>query len=211
MVARKTLQGIVAHVPKRTLRAILRIVIVSVVGVFCNSVFAYPVYTYSGEFDLRIPADPNSSKGLMYNAVIEIPDHLTIRDLDVGINLTHSNIFDLQIFLVSPSDTGVCLNIYNIDEFFVAEDYIGTIFDDEAELSIDEADSRFTGRFRPRDSLAAFNGEDAYGLWRLQIYDAYYADTGSLKDFSIIVTVIEPATAVLLVFGIGLAMMLRPR
>jgi subtilisin-like proprotein convertase family protein len=177
----------------------------------CVSVSANPVYTYSSDFDLRIPADPNSSKGFMYNAVIEISDHLTIGDLDVIIDIAHSNIFDLQIFLVSPSGTSVCLNMYNIDEFFAGEDYTDTIFDDEAEIPIEQAYPQFTGRFRPQESLSAFDGEDAYGFWQLQIYDAYYADTGSLNSFSIIITVIEPATAVLLIFGIGLATLLRPR
>jgi subtilisin-like proprotein convertase family protein len=178
---------------------------------FCIPAFAGLVYSYSGEFDLRIPADPNSSRGPMDDAIIEIPDHLTISDLDISINLTHSNVFDLQIFLVSPSGTKVCLSRYDIEQYFEGEDYINTIFDDEAEVSIEEAFSDFTGRFQPRDPLAAFDGEDAYGLWRLQIYDTYYKDTGNLENYGIIITVVEPATAILLMFGVGLAMFLRPR
>jgi subtilisin-like proprotein convertase family protein len=108
----------------------------------------------------------------MYDAVIDIPEHFNISDLDVSINLTHSNVFDLQVFLVSPSGTVVCLNMYNPDEFFEGGDYINTIFDDEAGTPIGQGEPAFTGRFRPRDSLAAFDGQDAYGLWRLRIYDA---------------------------------------
>ncbi len=187
------------------------IAIFVLLGGCCVPAFAGLVYSYSGEFDLRIPADPNNSRGPMYDAVIEIPDHLTIYDLDIGINLTHSNVFDLQIFLESPSGTRVCLNMYDFEQYFEGEEYIDTVFDDEANVPIDEAESDFSGRFRPKDPLAAFDGEDAYGLWRLQIYDTYYADTGSLENFSIIITVIEPATAILLIFGVGLAMILRPR
>jgi subtilisin-like proprotein convertase family protein len=178
---------------------------------FCVPAFAGLVYSYSGEFDLRIPADPNSNRGPMDDAVIEIPDHLTISDLDIGINLTHSNVSDLQIFLVSPSGTKVCLSRHDFKQYFDGEDLINTIFDDEADVPIEEAASDFSDRFQPRDPLAAFDGEDAYGLWRLQIYDTYYADTGSLENFSIIITVVEPATAILLIFGVGLAMILRPR
>jgi len=213
-----TAQSIVSQFPKvrrtpygGTLRAILRIAIVILQWVCCTSVFAGPVYTYGGEFNLRIPADPNSSKGLMYDAIVNIPDHFTIYDLDVGIGLTHSNVFDLKIFLESPSGTKVCLNMYDVGEYFAGEDYIDTIFDDEADIPIEMAEPQFTGNFRPKEPLAAFDGEDTYGLWRLQIYDAYYADTGSLDNFNIIVTILEPATAVLLIFGVGLAMILRPR
>ena len=178
---------------------------------FCVTAFAGPVYSYSGEFDLRIPADSNSSRGPMDDAVIEIPDHLIISDLDISINLTHSNVSDLQIFLVSPSGTRVCLNRYDLEQYFDGEDFINIVFNDEADVPIEEADSDLSGSFQPRDPLAAFDGEDACGLWRLQIYDTYYADTGSLENFSIIITVVEPATAILLIFGVGLAMILRPR
>lgn len=193
---------------RRTLRWI---VVVVVLREFCCAALAGPFYTYGGEFNLRIPAEPNSSRGWMNDAVIEIPDHFIISDLNVSISLTHSNVCDLQIFLQSPSGTTVCLNRYNPDEFFKGTDYNDTIFDDQAHVSIEQAESQFTGRYKPRDSLSAFNGEDAYGLWRLRIYDAYYADTGSLNNFSIVVTVIEPATAVILITGVGLAILLKPR
>jgi len=213
-----TAQSIVSQVPQvhrtpygGTLRAILRIAIVILTCGYSVSVFAGPVYTYSGEFNLRIPADPNSSKGLMYDAIVNIPEHFTIYDLDVSINLAHSQVFDLQIFLQSPAGTTMCLNMYNLDEYFAGEDYIDTIFDDEADIPIEMGVPQFTGRFRPKEPLAAFDGEDTYGLWRLQIHDKYHADTGSFKDFSIIVTILEPATAVLLIVGLGLATLLRPR
>jgi subtilisin-like proprotein convertase family protein len=180
-------------------------------GGFCTPAFAGTVYTYSDTFNYRIPADPASTKGPMLDAVINVTDHLTIFDLDIGINLTHSNVFDLQIFLESPSGTRVCLNMYDLDEYFDGEDYIKTIFDDEAEIPISEAGSDLSGRFQPIDPLSAFDGEDAYGLWRLQIYDAYYADIGSLESYNLSITVLEPATAILLIFGVGLAMILRPR
>jgi subtilisin-like proprotein convertase family protein len=186
------------------------VIILLIVG-FYESAFANPVYTYGGEFNLQIPAEPNSSRGWMNDAIIEIPDHFIISDLNVSISLTHSNVFDLQIFLQSPSGTIVCLNKYNPDEFFKGADYNDTIFDDQASIPIEQAESQFTGRYKPRDSLSAFNGEDAYGLWRLRIYDAYYADTGRLDRAEIIVPVIEPATAVIFITGVGLAILLKPR
>jgi len=192
-----------------TVQRIMAIIIL--LGGICVPAFANPVYTYGGDFDLPIPGNPKNSRGLMFDALIEIPDHFTIQDLDVSINLTHSQAFDLQIFLISPSRKSVCLNMYNLDRYFEGEDYIYTIFDDEAAVPIEMGEPPFTGRFKPMEPLSVFDGEDTYGLWRLRIYDAYYADTGSLNNFKIIVTVIEPATAILLIIGIGFATLLRPR
>ncbi len=185
------------------------------VGAMSFPVFANEVYTYSGDFNLQIPADLNAGKGWMADAVIDIDRHLTILDLDVGITLTHSNVFDLQIFLLSPAGTRMCLNMYDpLSEFFTGADYTQTVFDDEALVPIAQAQPPFTGRFRPysSDGLELFDGQNAYGTWHLQIYDAFYADTGTFENFELTITTVpEPATVALLVLGAALAALLRPR
>jgi len=196
--------------------AVQRIVaiVLIVVGV-SFPVFAGPVHIYGGQFDLLIPANPDDTKGWMADAVIEITDHFTIHDLDVRISITHTNVFDLQIFLQSSGETRICLNMYNFREFFEGENYTQTIFDDEAETAIEVAEPPFTGRFRPKaidvaNLLEVFDDQDCYGPWRLQIYDAFYADTGNLDSFELIITVPEPATAILLLLGSGLITLLNP-
>jgi len=148
----------------------------------------------------------------MDDAVIEITDHFTIQDLDVRINVTHTNVIDLQIFLQSPSRTIICLNmfdVYDLDKFPRDEnykDFKDTIFDDEASVFVREAEAPFTGCFRPIEPyrLSKFDGEDSYGTWRLQIYDMWPTDTGTLDSFNLIITTPEPATAILLLLGTGL-------
>jgi len=193
----------------------LRIVaILFMVMALCFPVFAGPTLIYGGHFNLQIPAGPDADKGWMDDAIIEVSRHATISDIDVGITLMHSNAFDLQIFVQSPLGTQLCLNMYDFkDEFFKGEDYIQTIFDDEAEIPIELGTAPFTGRFRPKTGslLEVFDGEDAYGLWRLQIYDMWYWDTGSLDRVELIITICEPTTVTLLAFGIGLTALFRPR
>ncbi len=199
--------------------AVQRIVaILVIVAGACGDVYAGPVYTYHGSFNLPIPApdEPESEfvKGWMADAIIDVPHHFTIHDIDVGISLTHTSVFDLQIFLQSPAGTRICLNMYNpFDEFFVGANYTNTIFDDEADVSIEESEAPFTGRFRPRTGnlLEVFDGQVSFGLWRLQIYDSFYADTGNLDSFELMITTPEPATATLLTLGAGLLLLLRPR
>ena len=176
-------------------------------------VFADTVHIYSGDFDLSIPAAPDDTKGWMDNAIIEVGDYHIIHDIDVGINLTHTNVFDLQIFLQSPAGTQLCLNMYNLDEYFEGANYTNTIFDDEAEVPIEQGEAPFTGRFRPLDPyrLSAFDYENSFGLWRLQIYDVFHADTGTLNSFELMITTPEPATAILLILGAGLITVFKPR
>lgn len=173
------------------------------------------IWFYGGRFDQAIPADPEATRGWMDDATIEVPDHLLIEDLNVSVSLTHTNVFDLQLFLTSPSGTTVLLNVYDsFTEYFEGADYDQTVFDDEAELSIADATPPFHGWFRPRTdgALAAFDGEDAFGCWRLQIYDAHTVDKGHLEAFGLIVTAIpEPATVLVLLAGLGFVGLSRRR
>ena len=126
-----------------------RIVAILVLAGASFPVFAAPVYTYGGDFNLPI-LDPSGPGGLMTMAVIEVPDPFIINDLDVHISITHTSVFDLQLFVQSPVGTRMCLNMYDFTEFFEGADYKQTIFDDEAHVSIEEGEPPFTGRFRPK-------------------------------------------------------------
>ncbi len=200
----------------------------AIAAVFPSSALSVPVqpYTYGGDFDLPIPAlgDPQREygRGWMADAIVEVPDHFTIYDLDVGVSLTHDSFFDLQIVLQSPAGTEVALNPSGNTAFIVrGEDgRLGPVggskklvFDDEAVVPIEQAEAPFVGPFRPVEPyrLSEFNGEDAYGIWRLQIHDAFYAHTGRLDKIELIVTVPEPATAILLTLGAALLRLHKPR
>jgi hypothetical protein len=170
------------------------------------------IHTFGDTFNYRIPADPEWTWGWMQDAVIDVPAHMTISDLDIEINISHSSVFDLQIYLQSPAGTRILLNFYDFDRgFFEGSDYVETVFDDEAPVPIENAQSPFTGRFRPREPylLSAFDGQDAFGTWRLQINDAFLADSGTLESVHLLITVPEPSTAAVLTFGTGALIMLK--
>lgn len=187
-----------------------------IVASLSSLALAAPVRIYHADFNSPIPApdDPDSQygRGWMQDAIIDVPDHFTILDLDVGINITHASAFDLQIFLQSPAGTNLLLNMYNFDEFFEGADYADTIFDDEAPAAIEHGNAPFNGRFKPRapNLLDAFDGEDTFGQWRLRIYDAYYADTGKLKNFKLFITIPEPASLSIFAFAAGLLLSRKP-
>ncbi len=179
---------------------------------------AAPVRIYGRDnFNKPIPADPKNSKGPMEEAAITITDNFTISDLDVVVTIDHTNVFDLQLFLESPDETRICLNMYDFKkEFFKGKGYTQTIFDDEAALGIEHGRAPFNDRFRPKaideqNLLSAFDGENLAGVWKLQVYDSFFYDTGSLKTFKLMVTIPEPACAILLTLGTGLVVLHKSR
>ncbi len=163
-------------------------------------------YSFSGSFDLPIPADPSDSKGWMQDAIIEVPLHLAILDLDVTVSITHTKAFDLDLYIQSPSGTRVLLNKSDpFNGYYTGEDYSSTTFDDEADTSIVEGEPPFEGHYVPLESLAAFDGEDTCGLWEFQVYDAFYINLGTFNSFGLTITAPEPATAALVLLGLSLA------
>ena len=192
----------------------------------CGIVFANSVHIYRSDFNLLIPAphEPDSryGRGQMDDAIIEVPDYYIIHDLDIRLTLTHESLFDLQIILQSPAGTNVALNLAGNLAFIVrgrdgrltAVGHSGELFfDDEADVFIEEAVEPFVGPFRPAWALSLFDGQDAFGLWRLRIHDAFYADTGVLNSFELIITTTtpEPNAAVFLTLGAGLITLFKPR
>ena len=92
---------------------------------------------YGGVYSLAIPADPGASSGWMEEAIIEVPDHLIIEDLNVRMSVTHTNVSDLRLSLTSPSGTTVLLSEFDpLDGFVEGADYRETLFDDESPISI---------------------------------------------------------------------------
>lgn len=143
-----------------------------------------------------------------------VPGHLIVHDLNVLVNVTHTSAFDLLLFVQSPDGVRVALTKTDpLYGYFAGEDYRSTTFDDEADVPVKDGTPPFAGSFRPAEPLTAFDGRDAYGLWRLQVYDAYYANTGCLDSFTLIITapvpgetipVPVPAAGGLGVLGLGL-------
>jgi subtilisin-like proprotein convertase family protein len=194
----------------------IAMILAIVAGAWGSAACVGSVHTYSGDFNLPIPKpdsnDPYTSKGWMADAIIEIPDYFIIADLDIRINITHTNVFDLQLFLKGPCGPKICLNYFDaLTEYDIYPNYINTIFDDEAPLLIEHGAAPFTGRFKPRGpgQLKDFKGKDIFGEWRLQIIDMWDWDTGTLNSFELVITSPEPATAVLLTLGFSLMTLLN--
>jgi subtilisin-like proprotein convertase family protein len=188
------------------------LVAAAVIGFFTAAVHADVVCTYTRPFDSRIPASAPATKGWMDDAIIDVPSHLIITDLDVSIDLTHTKAFDLQLYLQSPSGSRILLNAYDpFTQYFNGQDYRATTFDDEAATPIDKGSPPFTGSYRPLDPLSTFDGQDAYGRWRLSVYDAYYVNTGRFREFTLTITVPEPVTAAFLLLGLPLLGWALPR
>ena len=69
--------------------------------------------------------------------------------------------------------------------------FVGTILDDEADVSITAGEGPFTGRFVPIEPLSMFDNLSVAGAWTLEIQDTATGDEGELTSWKLIIN--DPA------------------
>jgi subtilisin-like proprotein convertase family protein len=113
---------------------------------------------------------------------IHISQQGIVKDLDVSLNLNHTNDGDLLIKLQVPG------NNTTLSQFSGqgGQNFINTIFDDSATIPIYQGVPPFTGRFKPYGLLTStFINQQLAGDWILRIYDVNNGNTGNLLNWCI--------------------------
>ncbi|TND09481.1 MAG: Spore coat protein CotH [Bacteroidetes bacterium] len=101
----------------------------------------------------------------------------------VCINITHTYIGDLDVYLVSPSGDSIMLSN---NQGGGGDNYTGTCFRMDAPTAVTAGTAPYTGNYVPENSLNLFNdGQDPNGTWTLCVRDEAPADTGIVNSVSL--------------------------
>ncbi|MDP2088517.1 MAG: thrombospondin type 3 repeat-containing protein [Flavobacteriaceae bacterium] len=115
---------------------------------------------------------------------ISVNELMDLTDVKVKLSITHTWVEDLTISLISPKGTIIILSRENGGD---GDNFINTVFDDNATNPIASGIAPFTGSFKPDDSLSALFGETAFGTWQLKVVDGYAEDGGALQNWTLTV------------------------
>jgi subtilisin-like proprotein convertase family protein len=110
---------------------------------------------------------------------IRINQQGIVKDVDVILNLNHSNDGDILIKLQKLN------NSTNLTQFngTGGQNYTNTIFNDSATIPITQGIPPFTGTYKPQGQLANFNNQQMTGDWILRIYDLNTGNQGTLLNW----------------------------
>ena len=143
----------------------------------------------SGYLD-SAPASSISTVGTaIITETIMVPFGGTIEDLDVFVGVTHTFNEQLEVSLSSPTGTTVDL----FTQVGGDADGIDIQLDDESSNSLPVASTVLLGDYQPEsDSLSAFDGEVAGGIWTITVVDDVLGDGGSLDYWALEFNVSNP-------------------
>ena len=110
----------------------------------------------------------------------------TIHSVDVRLNIQHPNVGDLEVTLISPTNTRIRL----VDNRGgTGDNFTNTLFAYEATAlisAVTAADAPFTGTFRAEEYLGLVCGQNPNGRWQLEIIDNTPGNTGTLVDWGLV-------------------------
>jgi len=112
---------------------------------------------------------------------IRINQQGIVKEIDVSLNINHSNDGDILIKLQNLSNS-TSLSQFNGTG---GQNYTNTLFDDSATIPITQGTPPFTGTFKPQGLLAIFNNQQMAGDWLLRIYDMNAGNQGTLLNWCI--------------------------
>lgn len=146
------------------------------------SALADTTITYSAT---NVPVSiPDGPSGIAESAM-EIFDAYEIIDVNVIVTIHHTFDQDLRIYLEAPNEDVVRLaNQCGLS----GNNYISTVFDDEASEFICDGSPPFTGRYQPDQALTLFDNISSAGTWILRVTDNAPQDVGSIQSWALELT-----------------------
>lgn len=115
-----------------------------------------------------------------------------IGDVNIGVLLPHTYRGDLVLTLVSPSGTRVVIS----NQAGGGGDNVNALFDDSSATLVGNFTANdtitavppYNQTLRPSSALSAFNGQQASGIWTLEMCDAAAQDSGNFSQADLYIT-----------------------
>ena len=130
-------------------------------------------------------------------SVLNVSDAFEVSDVNLNLDITHSWLWDLQIYLKAPNGEEVLVYDRSCGSSDVPRKNINAIFDDEATATIcNNALPAISGITKPINLLSALNGGSSQGDWKLRVVDNSSGDTGTINSWSIELCQTNPTSSI---------------
>lgn len=115
---------------------------------------------------------------------ISVSGGITIADVNVSMNISHTWVQDMTIYLIGPEEIG-SPTITLFEEACGGQDDIDVTVDDSGTSIVCASNPAISGTVLPFQPLNALNGVLADGEWTLFVIDKYNNDGGTINSVSL--------------------------
>lgn len=136
----------------------------------------------SNEPGTSVPATISAGPPSSITSVINMTDDLIINEVVLNLDISHTWMSDLDIYLTSPSGTQITIVE---DRCGFRNDLLATFSDEGTAINCSGSAPTISGVVLPVDMLATFIGESALGDWTLTVADDTNNDGGALNAWSL--------------------------
>lgn len=127
---------------------------------------------------------PTTVSTVTSTLTVSAGDSVTINDVNVNLDITHSWVSDLTVKIKAPSGTEVTLFANKCNTNPSVSDVLAT-FDDSGSVLTCGSNPGISGVLIPDQALSAFNGQSSQGIWTLTVTDNANQDGGQLNNWSL--------------------------
>ena len=117
-------------------------------------------------------------------STINVPSGVTISNVSVNVNITHTWINDLSLKLTSPAGTTITL-VANPCNANASINDINATFDDAGTTFVCGNLPGISGTVIPTQPFSTFVGQSSTGTWTLSVVDGFNQDGGALNSWSL--------------------------
>ena len=119
-------------------------------------------------------------------STINVPSNFLVSDVNVSLNISHSWLWDLQVYLKAPNGTEILIYDRTCGSSGQQRQSIDATFDDDAiSFACNNASPAISGITKSEQLLSSFNGISSIGTWQLKVVDNSHGDVGVLNNWSI--------------------------
>ena len=155
----------------------------------CSGIFSTTYRFTTGQIactsfsSTNIPLAISASGTPTINSTLTIPagSNVTITDVNITAQITHTWTADLVLTLISPLGTQVQL----VSGQCADNDNINATFDDLGTTLVCGVNPAITGTIKSTQLLSLLNGQSSQGDWTLRVFDNANGDGGTLTSWSL--------------------------
>ncbi|HEU4496965.1 MAG TPA: S8/S53 family peptidase, partial [Flavobacterium sp.] len=134
------------------------------------------------DFSLATINTTASSQGIV---PITVPEGITIGNLTASINISHTYIQDLTVYIEGPESLGNPMIRLFQEPCGDNDNILATISDAGTNFTCNASAPGISGTVKPVDAFSTYNNMPAAGTWTLYAYDPYEGDGGAINGFSL--------------------------